>query len=306
MPKIHEYLQPYLKYLDHVKGLSEGTILCEKKVILLFLRWLDEFKDKDITEVETIDTPLILSHLKEKAFVRNKRALQSYLGILRRFFEYLKIFGFKTENPLAKVIPARVSSWHRLRIPLTYEEIKKVFQEVRKPTRIKSDRIRNLAIINMLYFYGLRSKELRNLKIGDVDFINKAIKIDAKGNTERLLPLTENIAGLLTDYLNIRSKSSSDYFFVTLTGRKMDDNFLAKTVGKYGQRIGLKKRLSPYVFRCTCATHMLESGKFNIVEIQKWLGHQTVDSTRRYVHISGWLIREALNRHPINKMTFFK
>lgn len=298
--KIQALLTGYLEYLRKARGLRESSILNARKIINLFFRWLEGFEDKELEETEAIDEAIVLEFLKDYSSRLNKRTLREYLNTLKNFFKYLYLFRLKTDYTLANIRLPRIDRWQRLRIPLTKEEVKKMFQEVLK--RDSFQRRRDFTILVLLYYYGLRSQELRKLKIEDIDFANFLLKISAKGPMERLLPLPEDIREILKSYLAIRPESTLPYLFITSKPNSFLDTVLASTLRNYGLKAGINKRVSPYVFRCTCATHMLRYRNLGILEIQKWLGHSSLESTRRYLHISGRLIKEALLCHPINKM----
>jgi site-specific recombinase XerD len=298
--KLQELLTCYLEYLKKVRNLQDLSILSIKKTICLFFRWLEGFEDEELEEVEAIDEAIVLEFLKDSSSKLNQRTLREYLRILKNFFRYLYLFRLKTDYTLANIRLPRIDRWQRLRIPLTKEEVKRIFQEALKKDTFQG--YRDFTMLVLLYYYGLRSKELRQLKIEDIDFANHFIKISAKGPKERLLPLPEDIQKILKSYLALRPKSSLPYVFITARPNSFLDTVLAGTLRNYGLKAGIKKPVSPYVFRSTCATHMLEYRNLGILEIQKWLGHSSLESTRRYVHISGRLIKEALNLHPLNKM----
>jgi integrase/recombinase XerD len=299
--KIQNLLAGYLEYLRKARSLRESSILNARKTINLFFRWLEGFEDEELEEVEAIDEAVVLRFLKEDYSSRlNKRTLREYLNTLKNFFRYLYLFRLKTDYTLANIRLPRIDRWQRLRIPLTKKEVKRIFQEVLKKDTFQSRR--DFTMLVLLYYYGLRSMELRKLRIEDIDFVNSLIKINAKGPMERLLPLPQDIQEILKDYLAIRPKSSLPYLFITSTPNSFLDTVLASTLRNYGLKAGIGKRVSPYVFRSTCATHMLEYRNLGVLEIQKWLGHSSLESTRRYLHISGRLIREALSLHPLNKM----
>ncbi len=139
------------------------------------------------------------------------------------------------------------------------------------------------AMFLCLYHGGLRMNEVFSLTLPDINLPGKYLKVIGKGNKERIVPMTDKLQAAIIDHLACRQNVDNNLAFPSLrTGKKATD--MRKALWGAMKRAGIKKRVTPHMFRHSFATHLLESGQ-NLRIIQDLLGHQEVTTTQIYTHV---------------------
>ena len=154
------------------------------------------------------------------------------------------------------------------------------------------------------------------LSIDEIDMLINAIdlylnegfiKVEGKGNKQRLVPISERAIAEIMDYMTDRSEidikpGHEDYLFVSAHFRKrMSRITMFHIIKELAEQTGLKKTISPHTFRHSFATHLLEGGA-NLRVIQSMLGHEDIGTTEIYTHIDANRLRsEIIEHHPRNK-----
>ena len=176
-----------------------------------------------------------------------------------------------------------------LKLPkvLSREEVAKMLSapNVKCPTGL-----RNRAILQIMYGAGLRVSEVCNLSVSDVDLTTGLVYVQqGKNSKDRYVPLDDETIKWCKNWLAI--KPDSEYFFCTLEGGRMSDRYIREVCYRISEKKGVyvndnhrKKKVSPHVFRHTCATELLEEG-FNIREVQQILGHDDLNTTMIYTAV---------------------
>jgi integrase/recombinase XerC len=148
--------------------------------------------------------------------------------------------------------------------------------------------LRDKAILETFYGTGMRLSELRGLKISDIDFSKKTLKVLGKRNKERIIPFGDTMKSTLEEYLQIREESfenleQSNYLFVNVKGAELNPKSIYIIVRKYIDQITTIGKRSPHVLRHTFATHLLNEGA-ELNAIKEILGHSSLTSTQIYSH----------------------
>jgi site-specific recombinase XerD len=141
----------------------------------------------------------------------------------------------------------------------------------------------------MLIFYdnGIRLSELRLIKIDDIDFENKTIKVMGKGRRERYVPITVHTRKHIIRYIKgARLKlcpDNSPYLFANCNGEVITKNSVQQFMRRLMQKSGLKGiKLTPHIIRHSFSTQYLSNGG-SIDDLQKILGHKSIMTTLRYI-----------------------
>lgn len=150
--------------------------------------------------------------------------------------------------------------------------------------------VRNRALFELVYSAGLRSQEVVDLALADVDFEQEAVHVLGKGGKERVVPLGEEAARWVRRYLEeARPKlaaSAENALFLSARGRPLDTSTLRRLVP------------NPHRLRHAFATHLLEGGA-DLRTIQELLGHSSLSTTQVYSHVDGRRLRRVYDRaHP--------
>ena len=150
--------------------------------------------------------------------------------------------------------------------------------------------LRNRALLELVYSAGLRSSEAVDLDLADVDFEQEQIHVLGKGGKERVIPLGEEAAHWLAQYLREArpelARGAENAFFVSARGRRLDTSTLRRLFAH------------PHRLRHAFATHLLEGGA-DLRTIQELLGHSSLSTTQVYSHVDGKRLRRVYDRaHP--------
>jgi integrase/recombinase XerC len=149
--------------------------------------------------------------------------------------------------------------------------------------------------------------ELVGLDIGDVDLIERTVRVHGKGNKERVTPVGRAAAHAVQAYLAVRSSVALDKpcdpraLFLSARGVRIGVRRVQLLVHRYGALGAGRSDLHPHALRHTCATHMLEGGA-DLRAIQEMLGHASLATTQRYTHVSlEQLMKVYDSAHPLAK-----
>ena len=226
------------------------------------------------------------------------------LAAVRKFFSWLLSEQQIAYNPASTLqLPKQP---HRLpRGVLTKSEARRLIETT--PTTKPRD-VRDRAMLETLYATGIRRAELIALSIYDADLQAATLRIEhGKGNTTRVVPLTQSAIAALKLYLEearavfAHEAGQVRLFVSTRSGGSLDDADIVRIVAKAATRAGIKKHVTPHTLRHTCATHLLK-GRADIRQIQKLLGHRRLSSTEVYTRVELSDLAEVIARcHPREK-----
>jgi len=159
--------------------------------------------------------------------------------------------------------------------------------------------IRDYTIISLFYHTGIRLSELIGLKVSDIDFPKKVLKVTGKRNKQRIIPFSLELFETVSKYLSYRSyEVDGGYLFGTSKMKKMYPNLVYRVVNKYLSTVTTLTQKSPHVIRHTFATHLLNNGA-DLNAIKELLGHTNLSATQVYTHNSMEKIKSIYKQaHP--------
>lgn len=293
------YLMEFQEFLIVEKNLSKNSIVAYTNDLKKFFLFLDKYKDKkNLIEVQFED---IMDFLKTDELKDiSKRSIARMITTLRQFYYFLLIKGYVKKNPVEKIEIPKIEK----HIPdyLTLEEIYKFFS-VFDLSNIYE--IRDKCIFEIMYSSGLRISEVCDLKLSDVDLNEMEIKVNGKGNKQRIVPFGEKSLSIIKHYLSqsrpyISKKltKQNDYFFISKKGGKLDRKSVWKFLQKYVYKAGILRPVSPHTFRHSFATHMIQNNA-DLRMVQELLGHMDISTTQIYTHVDRKQLKEAHKKfHP--------
>jgi integrase/recombinase XerD len=152
--------------------------------------------------------------------------------------------------------------------------------------------LKHFTMVATTYAAGLRSSEVRHLKVEDIDGERKVLRVRAaKGNRDRYVPLSVGLHEALRAYY--RAYRPETWLFPGSRPEKpYAESALGRMCVKARKRAGIEKRATPHTLRHSFATHLLEAG-VDLRVIQILLGHSSLHSTQKYLHVS----RELMKTH---------
>ncbi len=288
--------ESFKNYLKLERGLSFNTIKSYEYDLHLFKKFLDEHKINDTPlncKPETVKDYLFKSLSNKKS-----RSQARSISAIKGFFNYLIFEDLIKVNPILDIELPKLDK--KLPAVLSENEITKLIDSVDLSYNFGQ---RNKTIIEILYGTGIRVSELINLKLSNIFFNEKIIKIIGKGNKERFVPLGDIASNQIKVYLNHRNKNIvdpefSDILFLNRYGRKLTRSMIFKIVTDASKRINIHKRISPHTLRHSFATHLLKNGA-DLRTIQIILGHESITTTEIYTHLDTFHLEEVLIKfHP--------
>jgi site-specific recombinase XerD len=186
-------------------------------------------------------------------------------------------------------------------LPYEYLRLPEIKQEKKLPTVLSKEEVwrmlkvakllKHRILIGLLYGCGLRCMEVRSLRLSDLDFDRKQLKVvQGKGKKDRYVPLSEHLIRGLIKY--IEAEKPQDYLFGAVNGRAggaFDSRYSQKgvqwAVKQVSKDAGIKKDVHVHTLRHSFATHLLEDG-MDIVTLKNLLGHENLETTMEYLQIA--------------------
>ncbi len=285
-----KYLDDFLEYLLVVKKHSNNTIINYKNDIVNFL----EFNNENIN-INKEDITNYLKHLYDENV--SKSSIARCLSSLRTFYEYLVKKEIVTVNYFKMFKnPKKERSLPKF---VREDDIDKMFLVPNTRSWIGQ---RNLLIIRMLYATGIRVSELVNIMLKDINISDRTIKILGKGSKERMVVFGNNTEYALDEYLSRGRKEidthGSDYLFLNKDGNRLSSRYVRKIIDDIIFKASIEMHVSPHMLRHTFATGMLNNGA-DLVSVKDLLGHESLNTTSIYTHVSDERIKEVYNKaHP--------
>lgn len=292
-------LQAFLDYLSLEKTYSKHTIMAYTKDIEMFQGFLNE--QHDAAEVSTVGYSEIRQWIVElvDSGVSN-RTINRKVSSLNTYYKFLLKTDSIELNPLKQHKALKVGK--KVQLPFSEQELKSVLESSIEIIDFESSR--NLVIIELFYATGIRRIELVNLKLSDIDFSKKQIKVLGKRNKERYIPLIASLILSLKSYLDYRSQlqviEEKDVLFLTKKGLKIYEMLVYRIINKYFRQASSKAKCSPHVLRHSFATHLLNQGA-DLNAVKDLLGHTSLAATQVYTHNSIAELKKVYAKsHPRN------
>lgn len=289
-----EIIYEFLDYISYEKKYSDYT---EKNYELDLFKYF-EYLDKNNLNYLTVkykdvsNFTLFLAKQNYKSTTINRID-----SSIRSFYNYLELEEKINGNPFKAAsnlkVPKRLPNYFK------YDEYLTMISVIDKDDY----EYRNRLILEMLFATGLRVSELSNIKIKNIDFSEREIKIMGKGSKERFVFYNKECAIVLDSYLKeCRSKllnsKDSEYLFINHLGDKLTDRGIRLIIDKIVKKSCIKSKVSPHTFRHTFATMLLNEG-CNIKSVQELLGHSSLGTTGIYTHLTNDEVRLAyMKAHP--------
>lgn len=292
-------LQAFSDYLALEKTYSKHTVLAYTKDIEMFQEFLNEQHEAaevsivGYSEIRQWIVELVDSGIENRTINRKVSSLNSYYKFL------LKTESIKV-NPLKPHKALKVGK--KVQLPFSEQELKSVLESSIEICDFESSR--NHLIIELFYATGIRRIELVDLKLSDIDFSKKQIKVLGKRNKERYIPLIESLVLSLKTYLDYRSQlqviEDKDVLFLTKKGLKIYEMLVYRIINKYFSQASSKAKCSPHVLRHSFATHLLNEGA-DLNAVKDLLGHTSLAATQVYTHNSIAELKKVYAKsHPRN------
>ncbi|UYZ37252.1 tyrosine-type recombinase/integrase [Clostridium beijerinckii] len=262
-----------------LEGLSQKTLDNYR----LFLNKLDRFFTKPCSTISTMDLRMFLAFMgKEK----QATTVNGYITMLKGFFGWLQAEEYIIKNPAFK---------------LKQTKVPRVILQPYQPENLERLREacvteREKALFELLDSTACRISELDNIKLKDINWQERSIKVFGKGSKERIVFFSTRAKLHMQGYLKSR-EGESEYLFISERGlhNHIKVRALQLIIAKIKDRAGVGERVHCHKFRRTQATRLLNSG-MRIEGVQGILGHTTPSTTQIYAQLSQENLRNEYRR----------
>ncbi len=290
-PSASPLLGEFAAYLKLERSQSVGTASGYASDVEQFARWLGgttaESIDEALGSASTSDVRRWVMHFmegrrSEQQQAKRDRLVVRKLAALRSFFGLQRREGRRSDEPTVDVRRPKV----RKALPhvLDAEDTQKLIHASIE-RRVDWLRLRDDALMEMLYGSGVRRGELVRMNLGDIDLDRKVARVFGKGRKERMVFISTPAAAALVKYLNVRPSSEDSAVFLSREHRRLSDRQLYEIFRARKERSGISGKASPHILRHSFATHMVENGA-DLATVGELLGHESLATTQIYVNVS--------------------
>ena len=283
-PAQYDFIRRYLDHLVQEKGYSERTAETRDSILKIFFRYLEA---KSLL-LENVTVGTIDCYLEKRSTDGCcRRSIAGNASVLRDFFRYAEEQGWCEHGVRSSIRSPRCYKMESVPSFITWDQVRTMLdnQDDESPRGILDH-----AILQLLSVYGLRSSEVADLKLSDIDWRREVIHLRrSKGCRPQEMPLVKNVGESIIRYLKEvrRNEGRCEYVFICLRSpyQKMNTSSIYKIVRdelvKYDLNV---KHRGPHTLRHSCATHLVNSGH-SMKEVADLLGHQMLDTTSIYAKV---------------------
>jgi len=304
----NEYVIEFLEYLKVTRNYSLHTVSSYEIDLLQFGEYIyksevkskEDFKNRK-TDFDKIDLNFLKSFIAELSDPRSrekkysKKSISRKISVLKSFYKFLCKKKYALKNYASSLIFPKIEK--RLPSFLSEKEMGRLLGE----KYISEVKIIDKAIIELFYSTGIRLSELINLKLSNVNFNKRTVKVFGKGSKERIVPFGGKAENAIKNYMAIRdicNISKSDVLFLSNAGKKLYPVQVNRIVKKNLSLVTDLKKKSPHVLRHTFATHLLDKGA-DIRAVKDMLGHESLSTTQVYTHLTPEKLKKVYKQaHP--------
>ena len=265
----------FLFFLKVELNYSELTIKSYQLDLTDFFGYIESKKINYLT-IRNHDVRGYLKYL-DSCNLKNS-TISRRISTLRTFYNYLVDENIVENNVFHNVKNPKLEK--KLPNYLNYNEMEELLESIDIST---TEGLEKRLLIEMFYSTGCRVSEMINVKISDIDFTNKTIRIMGKGSKERIVYFGDYASKYLDNYLSI--VKCDKYLFTNKKGEKLTINEVEQIVKDIMKHISIKTHVTPHTLRHTFATHLLNNGA-DIKTVQELLGHANLSTTGIYTHVS--------------------
>lgn len=291
----------FLQHLEQEKGRTRNTIDSYRFDLNKLSAWTIS-QGKRIDALTRQDLRQWIAKLTRDEQL-NPRSVTRAISTVRGFFSFLVLDRRLKRNPAEGLYTPKCD--HNLPGFLTTEEIDRLFA-VPDTRTIRG--VRDRAIMETLYAAGLRVSELANLRQRDIDLKGRRVKVNGKGQKQRMALIGRSSVRWLRRYAFVRGNQDPERMAFASQGirrilttegisheQPVTRQDILNLVQKYAERAGLQN-VSAHTLRHTFATHLLQGGA-DSRSVQLLLGHSDISTTQIYLHITTDRLRDVYNHH---------
>lgn len=303
MNQLTNHIKHYLNYCQLQKRLS-------KKTLKAYRIDLAQFENYCSNESEPFTKSCINNYIRDLHTKYKSKTVKRKISSIRTFINYLAFDEQIESNPLNKIqFEFREPATLPRSLPLT--TIKKLFKAVYQSLESRQTKyqynmkLRDIAVLELLFATGLRVSELCSISTEDIDLTNGFIRVQGKGAKERVVFISNpEVLSALRTYkdTHLQSISNTSWFFVNRLGNRLNEQSVRNILKTYANIARISEHITPHMLRHSFATLMLEED-VDIRYIQHILGHSSITTTQIYTHVSLSKQRNIMEKnHPRNRI----
>ncbi len=318
-----QLVREFATYKQSIQGCSQKTVNEYLLDLRTFLRFMSakrsglptddetlaelDIAGLDLAFFESIQTTEIYEFLY---YVGDKRgngntAKARKLSAIKALYKFLTVKRRLTEvNPALNIETPKIKQ--QLPKFLSVDESIDLLEAVNGDAKNKY-RERDYTILTLFLNCGMRVSELAGISREDMDTELRSLRVIGKGSKERIIYLNDACKAALLAYLPIRNATPTknkheNALFISRNGNRMSVSMIQTVVYKYLNAAGLgNKHYSAHKLRHTAATLMYQSGEVDIRVLKDILGHEQLNTTQIYTHVSNAHMEEAMTKNPLAK-----
>lgn len=296
MEKENNVREMFLYYLRHEKGLADKSIAAADHDLSRLSAWLGADSDTllEVTRQRMLEYLSILTANLAPASVDRK------LWSIKTYYSWANRQGL-CANPVQHTCRTKRRPRNAPKFVPTVKDIENLLAQ---PNTRNAVGIRDRAILELLYGAGLRAGELLGIELNHLDIKNRCLRVNGKGNKERVTVFGQEAQHWLAHYLKVArpkftegrwSRVGGKLFLASTPSGELTYQALLTLVRKHASKAGLTQT-TPHTLRHAFATHLYQNGA-NLRVIQMLLGHSDLETTTIYTQCTTPRMRELLNQH---------
>jgi site-specific recombinase XerD len=295
---LDQYMEEY-----EAAGKAAETVKGTRRELERLGSWLKNVRPRP--KLEEVNSDLLVRYLRGRGAYRAKATLSGTISKLRCLGEFLVREGAWLSNPLRWLRGPKLDIRSRLPRRISPDVMRAMWEKA-ATARYGYHRSLWVTLLSVFYGTGMRRGDVSRLNISDWCREEGTVLVrNSKTGQERRVPVPAMTWQCLEAYLPKRQnhlealgRSEESAMFANRYGGRLTASAISRGIQKLGSK-GSPTPITMHQFRHTCASDLLEAG-VHLPEVQQLLGHQTISTTMRYLHVADPQLHQAIKVHPLN------
>ena len=230
----------------------------------------------------------------------NGATVRRKLSSVKALYKWMKWEHLRDDDPAADVPGPKVKpkTPHHLEI----KDVDKLLRVKPLASRTPAQRLRDHAIMELLYASGMRRAEVAGINVSSVNLVGRTIHVIGKGDKPRLVVINNTTVEAIKRYLAVRPRTTDEALFVGRSGKRLTPKHIWYIFREIYMLSGVETKAVPHTMRHSFATHLLENGA-SLETVRSLLGHQSLATTGMYLSVTMKFKKEQYDQaHPRDRM----